>query len=153
MSRFIFRRYPVLTDGELDLTVDKQIPGDQPRAWAPTYVFRITQHDRHDKVGSISLRIGYTNHLVWYGGHIGYGIELPYRGRRYAAKACRMLLPVCLDHGMDVVWITCNPENIASRRTCEILGCTYVDTVDLPTDCDLYREGERQKCRYRWIVY
>jgi tagatose 1,6-diphosphate aldolase len=54
---------------------------------------------------------------------------------------------------MDVVWITCNPDNWASRRTCERLGCQLVDIVELPEHIDMYQDGERQKCRYRWIIY
>jgi predicted acetyltransferase len=47
------------------------------------------------------------------------------------------------------LWITCNPENVASRRTCELVGGELVDIVDLPVDSDMYKEGARQKCRYR----
>jgi tagatose 1,6-diphosphate aldolase len=50
---------------------------------------------------------------------------------------------------MPELWITCNPENIASRRTCEAAGADFVEIVDLPSDIDMYQEGERQKCRYR----
>ena len=102
---------------------------------------------------SVNLRLGYTAHLVKYGGHIGCGIDEPYRGNRYAAKACNHILPVAQDYGMDVLWITCNPDNWVSRRTCEILGCTFVEIVDLPQDNEMYQKGERQKCRYRWIIY
>jgi tagatose 1,6-diphosphate aldolase len=50
---------------------------------------------------------------------------------------------------MTTLWITCNPENVASRRTCELVGGELVDIVELPPDIDMYKEGERQKCRYR----
>jgi hypothetical protein len=49
----------------------------------------------------------------------------------------------------DVKWITCNLDNIASRKTCELAGARLVEIVDLSEDTDMYRKGERQKCRYR----
>jgi predicted acetyltransferase len=50
------------------------------------------------------------------------------------------------------VWITCNPENVASRRTCELAGGQLIDIVDLPPETDMFKEGERQKCRYRFAL-
>jgi tagatose 1,6-diphosphate aldolase len=85
-----------------------------------------------------------------YAGHIGYGINERYRSNRYAAKACNLIKPVAIDHGFKTLWITCNPDNHPSRRTCEILGCELVEIVDLPVDTAMYRQGDRQKCRYRW---
>ena len=101
------------------------------------------------RAGTVSLRIGTTDYLERFAGHIGYGVELPYRGRRYAARACKLLFELARKHGMTTLWITCNPENVASRRTCELIGGELVGIVDLPPDSDMYKEGERQKCRYR----
>ena len=52
-------------------------------------------------------------------------------------------------HGINPVWITCNPDNWASRRTCELAGARLIEIVDLPEHTDMYQKGERQKCRYR----
>ena len=84
-----------------------------------------------------------------YAGHIGYNVVRKHRGHRYAARACKLLLPLAASHGLKTIWITCNPDNLASRRTCEILGATMVEIVDIPTDCEMYARGERRKCRYR----
>jgi tagatose 1,6-diphosphate aldolase len=59
-----------------------------------------------------------------------------------------MLLPLARAHGLTTLWITCNPDNIASRRTCERIGARLVEVVDVPEGTPLYRRGERQKCRY-----
>ena len=99
--------------------------------------------------GSISLRIGESEDLRMYLGHIGYNVYPAARGNHYAARACKLLFTLARRHGMREMWITCNPENIASRKTCENLGMSYVETVNLPTDHILYQRGERQKCRYR----
>ena len=99
--------------------------------------------------GSISLRIGHSPNLDFYLGHIGYHVLPPSRGKHYAERACRLLLPLARAHEHKVMWITCNPENAASRRTCERLGARLVETVDVPRDNALYGQGDRQKCRYR----
>ncbi|MGN6368394.1 MAG: GNAT family N-acetyltransferase [Phycisphaerae bacterium] len=99
--------------------------------------------------GSVSLRIGHSPNLDFYLGHIGYHVLPPARGRHYAERACRLLLPLARAHEHKVVWITCNPENAASRRTCERLGAKLVETVMVPRDNPLYGQGDRQKCRYR----
>jgi len=153
MTQFIYRKGHRFVGTEVDVIIDR-LAGAQPdRMWLPAYICRIVKTGQDDRVGAISVRLGYTEEIVKYGGHIGYGIDLAHRGRRYALKACQLVREIFIAHGMDVVWITCNPDNWASRRTCERLGCQLVDIVDLPKHIDMYQDGERQKCRYRWIIY
>jgi len=99
--------------------------------------------------GSISLRIGHCENLDFFLGHIGYHVLPPARGNHYAERACRLLLPLARAHGHKVLWITCNPDNFGSRRTCERLGATLVEVVQVPRDNALYSQGDRQKCRYK----
>ena len=87
--------------------------------------------------------------LVMYGGHLGYSVLPGDRCHRYAARCCALLLPLAREHGLSRLWITCNPDNVASRRTCEILGAELVETVDLPENTVAYLRGERQKLRYK----
>jgi predicted acetyltransferase len=150
MSDFRFNDYGVLTDGEIEVVVNQKRPANPQKGYLPAYEFDIRLPGKPGSIGGVSLRIGNTDYVIKYAGHIGYGIDERYRGNRYAAKACSVIRQVALDHGLKVLWITCNPDNHPSRRTCEILGCEFVEIVDLPEDTDMYREGERQKCRYRW---
>jgi tagatose 1,6-diphosphate aldolase len=99
--------------------------------------------------GGVSLRTGTTEAVERYYGHVGYHVYPPARGRGYAARACRLLLPLARRHGLRALWITCNPENVASRRTCERLGAVLVDTIPVPANDPLYARGDTQKCRYR----
>lgn len=103
-------------------------------------------------VGGIGLRISSTPTIEMYYGHFGYHVYPAARGRYYAERACRLLLPLARRHGFKSLWITCNPENTASRRTCERLGARLIDVVAVPPDDMLYARGETQKCRYRLDV-
>lgn len=100
--------------------------------------------------GGISLRVGYNSNLELYAGHIGYGVYPPARGHHYAERACRLIFSVARAHAMRKIWITCNPDNWASRRTCERLGGQLAGIVAVPKDHPLYLRGELEKCRY-WV--
>jgi tagatose 1,6-diphosphate aldolase len=148
-AMFEFQDPGRLIDGELELVLVEQYPGDPAINYVPAYKFKMTLAGHDEGIGRIDLRIGNTNHLVMYGGHIGYHVAPEHRGRHYAARACKLLVPLARSHGLETIWITCNPDNLASRRTCELAGAQFVEIVDLPEDTDMYKEGERQKCRYR----
>ena len=150
MTNFKFNDYQPLTDGEIEVVVREKRPAYPAKGYVPVYEFDIRLSGRLNPIGRVSLRVGNTRDLVMYAGHIGYGINEEYRGHHYAAKACNLIKYVAIDHGLKTLWITCNPDNYPSRRTCEILGCELVEIVDLPEDTDMYQEGDRQKCRYRW---
>ena len=151
---FAFHDPGRLTDGDLELTLNDQYPGDPnlsnpPGGLVPAYRFKMVLVGQDEQVGSIALRVGNTEHILRHAGHIGYNVVRKYRGHRYAARACQLLLPLAQSHGLQTIWITCNPDNLASRRTCEIVGARLVEIVDLPEYTDMYQQGERQKCRYR----
>ena len=99
--------------------------------------------------GGIGLRIGSTHSVEMYYGHFGYHVYPPARGHNYAERACRLLIPLARRHGLKTLWITCNPDNYASRRTCEKLGARLVSIVPVPPGDPLYLRGEREKCRYK----
>jgi predicted acetyltransferase len=138
-----------LIDDDLELVLAHKSPADETRNLVPAYIFDMRHVPSGERIGGISLRVGNTKHITHYAGHLGYGVNEAYRGHHYAARSCRLLLPLAKRHGINPVWITCNPDNWASRRTCELAGAVLAEIVDLPEHTDLYRNGERQKCRYR----
>ena len=148
-SAFQFRDPGRLVDGDLELILVETYPGDPAIGYVPAYRFKMTLVGQDEEIGGIELRVGNTNHVVMYGGHIGYWVASEHRGHRYAARGCRLLFPLARSHGLRTLWITCNPDNMASRRTCQIIGAELVEIVDLPDGTDMYQKGERQKCRYR----
>ncbi|HZG56636.1 GNAT family N-acetyltransferase [Paenibacillus sp.] len=148
--RFVFLdAYDRIPGERIDLAIAFKAPAIEARGVVPSYIYNIVLRGTHDIVGTIDLRIG-MNENLYYGGHIGYAIEPAHRGNRYAAEACRLLRRVAEAHGMDKVLITCNPENVASRKTCEAIGATLERIVELPPHNDMYAEGERRKCIYLW---
>ena len=88
-------------------------------------------------VGSISLRHTLTDLLLTWGGHIGYSVRPSARRRGHASRALALMLPLCAERGIDPVLVTCDTDNVGSRRTIEKNGGVYEDT----------REG---KLRY-WV--
>ena len=149
-EEFTFLDPGCLIDGDLELVLVKTSPADAERELVPEYKFEMVLVDTRKGIGTIGLRIGNVDKIKKYGGHIAYAVQPEHRGHRYAARSCKLLFPFAKRNGLQTIWITCNPDNIASRRTCEIAGGTFVDIVDLPEDNDMYQEGERQKCRFRF---
>ena len=100
---------------------------------------------------SPTLLVGKLSNL-YYGGNIGYSIDEEYRGHYYAAKACLLLFELAKMHQLEYVIITCNPDNYASRKTCEYVGCELLEIVELPENNDMREAGETEKCIYKFIV-
>lgn len=148
---FKFKDFDYLTDGDIDLRISKKAEPNQEKGYVPAYIFKITMHGKEEPVGAVDLRVG-SNSNTHYGGNIGYAIDKQYRGNGYAAKACKIVRQVAQAHGMQRLIITCNPDNIASRKTCENVGAELIEIVDLPPDNEMYKLGARQKCRYEWDI-
>jgi tagatose 1,6-diphosphate aldolase len=136
-----------LRDGDLQLELSGF--GPHPLVDVPTYHFRMVHTATAEEIGTIRLRVGSTPHLETYHGHIGYGVHAPHRGHHYAARSVRLLVPLARRLGIDPLWITCDPENAASRRTLELAGAQFVEVVNVPGDSFIFQNGHPRKCRYR----
>jgi tagatose 1,6-diphosphate aldolase len=137
-----------LRNGDLELRLSDYSVHSFHRV--PTYSFKMLSQQSEQELGQINLRIGSTPHLELYAGHIGYGVNRAHRGHHYAARSVMLILPLARRCGLDPVWITCDPENIASRRSLEIAGAEFVEIVDVPPNCGIRRFGGKlHKCRYR----
>lgn len=139
-----------LQNDEIRLILEKTVEGDAEKEWVPAYHFAICNPDG-TKMGVCDLRIGH-NDKLYYGGNIGYRISEEYRGHHYAQKACRLLFELARRHGLDFLYITCNPDNHPSRKTCEALGGELLEIAELPEDNDMRQEGETEKCIFRFAL-
>lgn len=146
---FTFKSFDYLTDEEIDLRIEKKLPANDKKGYVPTYKYVITKHGQLNPIGNIDIRIG-DNENTFYGGHIGYQVYAPFRGNSFATKACKIIKQVAASHGMKRLIITCNPDNHASRKTCEKAGYMLKEVVDLPASNEMYQKGERTKCRYEY---
>lgn len=149
-TEFVFLDPGKLVDGDLELVLVEKDPANEVKQYCPAYKFEMRNVQTGEKMGYIHLRIG-DNENIFYGGHIGYGVEEKFRGNHYAVRSIKLLLPFAKKHGLDCVFITCDPENIASRKTCELAGGKLTEVVDLPAHNEQYAKGDRKKCRYKII--
>lgn len=139
-----------LNDGVIELRHRRTLQGRSAMDGVPALLFSIVSLRSSAVIGEIDLRLGETRYLRQFGGQLGYHIHQSHRGHRFAARACLVLQVVARLHHMDSLWITCNPDNLASRRTCELIGASYIDEVRVPFASELYWRGDRYKCRYHW---
>lgn len=147
LASIAFLEQGELREGELRLTLESY--GRHPYHRVPTYSFRMVHVESGADMGGIRLRVGSTPHVERYAGHIGYDVREAFRGHRYAARAVRLLVPLARRVGLDPLWITCDPENLASRRSIELAGGRFVEIVDVPADCAICQTGHPRKCRFR----
>lgn len=150
----MFRRKigDVIAGDELSLVVEALAPADTLKGYVPAYMMGVFKNDTRERVGRISFRLGDNELIERYAGHIGYTIDRQHRGNRFAEKGCRLLVNLAREHNFEALYITCDPDNIASRRTIENLGGEFLSHETVPSNTDLYRRGDRKKLRYVWRV-
>lgn len=147
---FEFFREPVPLDGDLKLVLNDCVDAETSGFGVPMYTFAMRHAITDAYIGRIRFRVGWNEDVIKFAGQIGYAVEPPYRGYRYAERACRLIAPLAWRHNMDALWITCQPDNAASRRTLERLGARLVATLDVPEAYPLDAGAIRKKACYRW---
>lgn len=150
-GNFFLKRRSVFRDDRIALLLSDRSETDPSMGITDSWVFDIYELASRRRVGYVSLRIGESAYL-YYLGHIGYRVDEPFRGHGYAGRACRLLLPLLRQMGMNSVVITNNTENTPSRRTCEKLGCELESIVPVPAGYRYACMGATEKCRYIWRV-
>jgi predicted acetyltransferase len=89
-----------------------------------TYLWMV---DGETVVGRVSLRHELTPWLLEVGGHIGYAVRPSARRRGYASEALRLMLQVAAERGIDPALVTCDEDNVGSRRVIEANGGVLED--------------------------
>jgi predicted acetyltransferase len=78
--------------------------------------------DGDDYLGRIAIRHRLTPELLDYAGHIGYDVRPSARRRGHATAMLARALPVAAALGIDRALITCDEDNIGSRKVIESNG-------------------------------
>ena len=73
-------------------------------------------------LGRLSIRRELKGWLADYGGHIGYDVRPSARRRGHATAMLRAALPVAAGLGIDRALLSCDQDNVASRRVIEANG-------------------------------
>lgn len=83
--------------------------------WVPHSTFWLIDGDG-EVVAISNLRHALTDDLLRWGGHIGYGVRPSMRRRGYGIEVLRQSLLRARDLGLLRVRLTCDKDNVASRR-------------------------------------
>ncbi|MEJ2511563.1 MAG: GNAT family N-acetyltransferase [Anaerolineales bacterium] len=139
-----FKNYQFIDPGEmgdadLELILRETSPYIPEKGFVPAYNFSMVHTTSKEIMGNIDLRVGLTEKLKEYGGHIGYEVFEPYRGHRYAARSCSLLFPFLRKLGINPVVITCDPNNLPSKKTIESLGAVLIETKQVEVEPGVFR--------------
>ncbi|WP_460935299.1 GNAT family N-acetyltransferase [Phycicoccus ginsengisoli] len=87
--------------------------------------------DGEEWLGRIQLRQRLNERLLAGGGHIGYDVAPEHRCRGQATAMLRGMLAVAAGrYGIASALVTCDPDNVASRRVIEACGGVLEDERD-----------------------
>ncbi|MBV9953243.1 MAG: GNAT family N-acetyltransferase [Acidimicrobiia bacterium] len=78
-------------------------------------------------VGRASIRHELNDFLAREGGHIGYCVLPPYRGRGYATEILRQSLVIARSVGVDDALLVCDADNLASATVIDRCGGLLAD--------------------------
>lgn len=102
----------------------------QPRpGLVPETVLWLVEDDQF--IGRASVRHHLNAHLRRIGGHIGYEIRPTQRRRGYGTRICKLALIEARHIGLDRALITCDADNIGSRKIIEANGGVYHRAVQV----------------------
>jgi len=83
----------------------------------PSVTFFALDKDRNIFVGAVNIRLYLNPHLLKYGGHIGDGVRPSERKKGFATEIIRLALIKCREYKIKKVLMTCNEDNIGSRKS------------------------------------
>jgi predicted acetyltransferase len=97
----------------------------RPDGYVPaTTMWWVTEEEY---LGRIAVRHRLTPHLREVGGHIGYDVRPSARRRGHATAMLRAALPIARSLGLESALVTCDVDNIASRKVIERNGGVLQD--------------------------
>lgn len=86
--------------------------------------------DQEEFIGKVNVRHQLTEKLKQIGGHIGYDIRPSKRGLGYGNNILRLVLSEARKIGMKRVLLTCNINNLLSKKVIENNGGVFQDRLN-----------------------
>jgi predicted acetyltransferase len=83
--------------------------------------------DGPEYLGRIAVRHRLNEHLLEEGGHIGYDVRTSARRRGHATAMLRAVLPYAASLGIEKALLTCDDDNVPSRKVIEACGGVLED--------------------------
>jgi predicted acetyltransferase len=105
--------------------------------------FLVGALDNGRLVGRVSIRHQLNDFLREIGGHVGYMVLPQFRRQGVGTELLRQAIPITRSLGLDRILVTCDEDNLGSRRIIELNGGIYEDSIHGP-------ELAQPKRRY-WI--
>lgn len=90
-------------------------------------------------VGRLSFRHRLNDFLLRIGGHVGYGVVASHRRKGYAREMLKQSFPLVRARGIDRLLLTCDDDNVGSRKVIESCGGVLENTVEVPGQTVLKR--------------
>jgi len=94
-----------------------------PKGWVPNSTFWLIVDGEF--VGHGNIRHELNDWLSRIGGHIGYTIAPKHRRKGYGTKILELLLPEAARLGHEKVLMTCDEDNVGSRKIIERVGAEF----------------------------
>lgn len=123
----------------------KQRGETQPKGRVPNTTYWL--FDGNTMIGEIDIRHRLNKKLKVVGGHIGYSIRPSKWNKGYGTKMLALGLKKCRQMGLQKVMITCDEDNMGSRRVIEKNGGIYKKSVK----ADWYENGNKPLRQY-WVT-
>ncbi|RJQ24751.1 GNAT family N-acetyltransferase [Candidatus Parcubacteria bacterium] len=105
---------------------------DLPEGFVPETIYWLMDND--DYVGRVVIRHKMTEILLREGGHIGYAIRPSKRKKGYGKNILKLALEEAKKLGLKKVLLTCNENNIGSKKIIESNGGVFQDRVFLSAE-------------------
>ena len=115
---------------DFDNYVEKMYDNDHLKpGYVPTTTFFLYDDERDIFLGAVNIRHYLNEALLYSGGHIGDGIRPSERRKGNATKMIGLALLECKKLGIDRVMMSCNPDNIGSKKSILNNGFVFEDEI------------------------
>ncbi len=105
-----------------------------PEGWVPAIQYVCIREMDQRIVGMIDLRLRFNEFLAEYGGNIGYSVRPDERRKGIAKWMLEQVRKEAEQYGLSRVLVTCDKDNVASRKTIEANGGVFEREAYLPQE-------------------